>query len=299
MSHQWGPADAARLNGPGADLFDSFGRTLTHGQYAVVSGEAIIYGSREQMAALGRTMAATFAARNVGPAVTFDADGFRAWLESPNEPGVEGSAPSRQVGPLLSTAHQRLDGHAGWLVETTLDMLRGVAERPHPAVPAPWAYGDGVSGVKVWATAAAEGGSDGGLVGEVTVDGTALSLGRLTEEELVPAIYDVLPGYEAAEHALAAVADRVNDLAARFRAAQARMPADGPFDELDTGDIERALFALAEYTRGNADLSNPQKKVAERVAQIARGMDEGEEAIDGEFVDDDEKPPYRDNETAA
>ncbi len=149
-------------------------------------------------------------------AVTFDPEQFRAWLDAANEPGVPGSQTNQQVSPLLSTAYQRGDGEAGWLVETTLDMLHSVTGR-HPDAPQPWVYGEGVHGVRVWATAHPEGGPDGGLAGEVTVDGAALSLGRISEGVLVPGEDAVMPGYEATAYALAAVAEQVNVVAGKYR----------------------------------------------------------------------------------
>lgn len=221
-------------------------------------------------------------------AVLFDIDGFRAWLHAPNEPHVEGSATNVAVSPLLSAAYQRLDGDAGWLVETTLDMLRSVTQRIHPAVPVPWAYGDGVADVRVWATADEEGGPDGGLAGEVTVDRVVLSLGRLDEKDLVPPIYDVLPGYEAAEHALAAVAKRVNHVAARFRVIPRGKPVDWPFGSLGYAEITKALQALAQMWRSartgtpkRVPLSAEHRAVADAVLTAA----DAAEVIDAEVVD--------------
>ena len=185
-------------------------------------------------------------------AVTFDADGFRAWLDAPTKLRVPGTPSNRQNNPLLSAAYQRLDGEAGWIVEATLFALRG-APQPHPAVPAPWVYAPDVSDVRVWATAAAEGGPDGGLVGEVTVDGIRLSLGQLSEADLVPQIYDLLPGYEAAEHALTALSERVNAVAEQFRLAVKR----GALDEhaggrVFEGEVVEATPAWPQGDNGRA-----------------------------------------------
>ncbi len=139
--------------------------------------------------------------------VTFDQAAYRTWLTEPADLG-DGEAASRyDAVPQLATAYQRHDGDAGWLTEQTLDHLRATAV---------WTYGPGVSDVQVWTTAGVESPTDG-ISGEVTVDGFVLSLGRLTEQELVPTEHDVLPGYEAAEHGLTALAERVNSVVEVFR----------------------------------------------------------------------------------
>ncbi len=145
------------------------------------------------------------------PAVTFDADGFRAWLDARNDGGAGGAANNLIANPLLDTAYQPIDGETGFLVETTLHALhRAPGQRA-------WVYGAGVSDVKVWSTTHPEGGPDGGLAGQVTVDGAVLSLERLTDDDLVPRQHNILPGYEAAAHALDALAGQVDFVARRYR----------------------------------------------------------------------------------
>jgi hypothetical protein len=146
-------------------------------------------------------------------AVTFCWASFRCWKDF--QPEGEGTPSNQEKSELLSAAYQRLDGEAGWILETTLSALH----EPVPAdklMPA-WQYFPGVSDCRVWSTAAAEGGPDGGVVGEVTVDGVRLSLGRLTVDDLITSEDAVMPGWEAAELALFNLAERVNEVAAAFR----------------------------------------------------------------------------------
>lgn len=142
-------------------------------------------------------------------AVTFNPEAFAAWLDAPIHPR-EGTETHKDVSPLLRTAYQRQDSEGGWLAETTLDMLRTAPE------PAPWTYGPDVTKVTVWTVAAPEGLSDG-IAAEVHVDGFVVSAGQIKESELIPGDAPVLPGYEAAQMALAALAERVNLVVSAFR----------------------------------------------------------------------------------
>lgn len=139
-------------------------------------------------------------------AVTFDTAAFGEWLDSRTTADPE-SPTNRDASETLSTAYQVDDVGAGWLAEEVLDLMRGTDV---------WVYQPGVSAVQVWTAAGVETPTDG-IVGEVTVDGFVLSLGRLTDFELIHAEHNVLPGYEAAGHVLTMLADRVNSTAAAFR----------------------------------------------------------------------------------
>lgn len=273
MSNLWSSVDTAGVFGPGYEFDGGEGQRLEEGQYAVAAGEygdkSVIYGDRAAMLDLGRRMVAAFADQPPADAVAFDAEKFRAWLDTST-----GNGTIRDTEP-LSIAYQHLDGDSGWLVETVLHMLHNTAWHGKSG----WTYGDGVTQVKVWATAAAEGGPDGGLTGEVIVDGMPLSLGRMTERELIPAEHDTLPGYEAAEYALTAIAEQVNNVAARARALR---PAGVIGFSRD--DVECALLTLVEY-RNSAptlpDLSKKQVDVVKRVEEWAQD----EDVIDGEVVE--------------
>lgn len=212
-------------------------------------------------------------------AVTFDPNAFRVWLDTPAGTTEAGSETNREGNPFLRTGYQRLDGEAGWMVENVLHQLHTTRSRPHPSVGPAWAYGEGVSEVRVWATACPEGGPDGGLAGQVTVDGAPLAIARMADKELVPPLYDLLPGYEAAEHALTALAERVNEIVSRYR--PTHRPA-GPLGELDADDVECALRTLAEYhlESGEPDLSIRQQEVADKVVGLLAADDDDEDDDD-------------------
>lgn len=287
MTNKWGDASQAGVFGPGHEFDGGDGQTLEEDQYAVAAGETIIFGSRDELLALGQRMVVAFADDQGQQAATFDVEAFRAWLDSDTETGK-----IRDVAP-LSTAYQRLDGDGGWLVEAVLDMLRDAAWHGQSG----WALDGGVSQLKVWAIAAPDGGADGGLAGEVVVDGITASLGRITERELISGEHDTIPGYEAAERALTALAGRVNDVAARVRAVR-----PSGVVGLTAADIETALATLVEY-RDSApslpELSERQIEVAERVALWLAGDDVEPDSIviEGKIVDDGR--PYSAYDAAA
>lgn len=223
-------------------------------------------------------------------AVTFDAEAFTAWLDGPISAGT--AAPrNRDAVPMLATAYQQYDGEAGLLVE---EVLRRLASSPQTGGTPVWSHGLGVADVRVWPTAAGVDGPDGGLTGEVTVDGVVLSLGYLTEDGLIAGQFDVMPGYEAAGHALSALAAQINTVAAAFRANRPAPAGDWAFAEMSTADVEAALITLAEYV-DNASapdtLSTRQMEVALQVRRIAGGLgvgtdDEDEDTVvDAELVD--------------
>lgn len=147
-------------------------------------------------------------------AVAFDRAAYQAWLNAPSKdnPEVTNCAASQ----VLSTAWQRDGGEGGWLLEAALTDIRDL-DGTLTGNRRPWAHGPGVTGVRVWAIADPEGAATGGVTGEVVVNGVPLSLGDIGEGDLVPAVHDVLPGDEAAELALTALAERVNEVAAHFR----------------------------------------------------------------------------------
>lgn len=265
---RWGTASGADFVRPG-DQADSVSVGLKDGELAVASEDVAIYGSREELAKLGRRIVAEYSEKPAGPAVTFDQDAFRVWLDEDAHGDRSGTI--REANTYLSTGYHRLDGQAGWLVESVLSDLHITADRTrHPSVGAPWQYGEGVGELRVWTIAAPEGGPDGHLVGQVMVDGTLLALGKLTAAQLVPDTYEMLPGYEAAQHALTALAERVNEVAAAYR--PLHRPA-GAFGQLDEDDVECALRTLREHADGTPDFSPRQMEVIELVRQCVRAAD--------------------------
>lgn len=202
------------------------------------------------------------------PAVTFDPVAFQAWLGEPAK-GSDGT--NLDANPVLNTAYQRRSGEAGWLVETTLAALNELTGNPM------WEYGEGVRNAKVWSLAHAEGGPDGGVAGEVMVDGVPVSLFMLTEAELVPQDTELVPGYEAAEYALNALAQRINDVAAAARRVTARRAGAGIGGQLTDDEVEQALTVLANVwlsarvDGGRKRVTKEQEAVAEKVLRLAAG----------------------------
>jgi hypothetical protein len=145
-------------------------------------------------------------------AVTFDGDAFKAWLNAPNSSGQGGYATNLAANPLLGTAYQRPDGESGWLLHSTLPALLRDQQQTV------WTYGPAVTSARVWPTADPEGGADGGVAGAVTVDGVYLSLGRLSDTDLIPTGFDVLPAADVAGHALSVLAERIGHVARMYRA---------------------------------------------------------------------------------
>lgn len=145
-------------------------------------------------------------------AVTFNQPAFRTWVNLHSRDGGPGAGTYSEV---FTTGYQRNSGEAGWLVEAALACARDSVLADGTAV---WSYGPGVGAVRVWAIADPEGGQNG-IVGEVIADNVVLSLGHIPDNELVRVETPMLPGYEAAELALAGLADRVVAVVEQFRAA--------------------------------------------------------------------------------
>lgn len=213
-------------------------------------------------------------------AARFDQTAFRAWLEQPTTT-PEGEISKYDAVPDLATGWQRHDGQGGWLATAVLDALAGDAGQ------AVWAYGPGVSGLTLWATESPESGADGGVVAEVTVEGVRMSLGYVSADELVATEQDVLPGYEAAELALTALAERVNLAVDAYRSGTAGgTPVGelwgGEFGPLTGTEIRAALVTLAELFSGvdTADLSELQINVTNKVLALWREHT----AVDAEIV---------------
>jgi hypothetical protein len=210
-------------------------------------------------------------------AVLFDQVAYKAWLGQPTKT-PEGECSKYDAIPELGDGWQRHDGNGGWLASVVLEALRN-----EPQV---WSYGEGVGDLKVWPTEAPESGPDGGLTGEITVNGVPLSLGHIPADELIPTDQDMLPAYEAAELALATLSDRI-DVAYRqlHRSGAGRPMGDlfiGPYGPLTGADIQVALTTLAElFDTGSLEtLSEPQLAMADRVLALWRE----DTAVDGEIV---------------
>jgi hypothetical protein len=226
-------------------------------------------------------------------AVTFDVEAFAAWLDGPSTAGT--AAPiNRDVHSALATAYQQHDGEAGWLVEQLLDWLRTAPQVGTPV----WAYGPGVTDVRVWATAAAEDGPDGGLAGEVIVDGVVLSLGKLAEKDLIPSDALVMPGHEAAAHALSALAAQVNAVAGAYRSNRAA----GLASRFTGEQLDQALTVMAkmwQFARTgqpkNVTVTGEHRATADAVLAAV----EDSKPVDGVIVDDGKPYSAYDTQAAA
>lgn len=216
-------------------------------------------------------------------AVVFSRDAFRAWLHAPS--AADTGEANWETVELLTTPYRSDDGQGGWLAEAALNAVRdadGV-----------WVYGTGVDQVRVWAVADAEGAPDYGLVGEVVVDGAPLSLGHMSETDLIPAGTDMMPGYDAAELVLTALAQRIVTVAAWYRAMNA-WPArkSGLAAQLSDEQLDLALTALAALhsTNGPSGLFDDERKAAETVVRVVdadrkRRADADAEVVDAEIVE--------------
>ena len=142
-------------------------------------------------------------------AVTFDQPTFRAWLTATSQ---DSDYSNKEAVEVLATGYQQDSGDAGWLIEGALFAVRD-AKLGDASI---WSYGPGVGAVRVWPVADPEAGQDG-IFGEVIADGVVLSLGHVTDRDLVRVEAPMMAGYEAAEVALAGLADRVNKVVGQFR----------------------------------------------------------------------------------
>lgn len=206
-------------------------------------------------------------------AVLFDQTAFRVWLQQP-------STKTPAAVDVLADGWQRHDGQGGWLATVVLDALHDEHETT-------WVYGPGVSDLKLWVTEAPESGPDGGVTAEVLVDGVRLSLGHIPADELIATEQDLLPGYEAAELALAELAERVNLAADAFRQSGAAPVGEfwgGEFGALTGVEVRAALISLAELFSGVDvdDLSGPQLAVTNKVIALWREST----VVDAEIVED-------------
>lgn len=217
--------------------------------------------------------------------VLFDQAAYRIWLEQPTTAPDGAETSKYDAIPDLAVGWQRHEGQGGWLAEVVLGALRDDAGQQV------WTYGPGVSGLRLWATEAPDTGADGGVVAEVTVDGVPLSLGHLADNELVSTGWDLMPGYEAAELALAELAERASAAAAHHRRSY---PVGDLFGfwwgPLSGNEIDQALTTMVDVVNGDTDLSGPQLAVIDRVLALRTAADDAEitddaEIVEGEIVD--------------
>lgn len=166
----------------------------------------------EQVRVLGRHALV----EHTGAAVTFDREAFGVWCGEPDRSGR--GTRGQWLG--LNGTFDSFDHDAAALVENVLFELR---QTPHV-----WRTGPGVRDVAIWRTADAEG-VDGGGVVTVNVDGVELSAGHLQAGDLVYG--DGEPDgrlrtatADAAEMAIANIAEAVNEAAARYRTHTAALP---------------------------------------------------------------------------
>src|SRR3954451_9258516 len=196
--------------------------------------------------------------------VSFDQEAFRAWLAAPCDPSAEGSPSNIDANPVLATAYLRSEGEAGWLAVQAYDAIRHAAQV--------WTFAPGVSDLRLWPTAAAEGGNDG-VTGEIDVDGVKLSIGQLDDGELVTDEQTVLPGYEAAELALTAVAGQVNGAVTAFQKSLGDLIAlPGRYAGLSAATVAEALDHLGALYDDwpNNSLDGRQVQVVEQITSMWR-----------------------------
>ncbi len=218
-------------------------------------------------------------------AVTFDPAQFRVWLDTPAD-STDPQSPSVRDDGYLGSAWQRAAGETGWMLESLLSDL--MDSNDEAAVKA-WAYGAGVDALRVWAVAEPEEGATGGVAGEVVVSGMPLSLGHISERDLVDSEHDVLPGWEAAELMLAELARRA-DTAVRWYLRVTQLPPG--FEGLDAVQIELALQVLAKVwqfsrnggTPKHVTVTGEQHAAADAVLATVEAVVAAAPVVDGEIV---------------
>jgi hypothetical protein len=216
-------------------------------------------------------------------AVDFDWTVYRAWLDLVQLNSVDGRT-NRDSVEAFTTGYQKGSDEAGWLVEAALNAVRDATVGDGVDV---WATGPGVGNVYVWTVADPEGGQSG-ITGEVIVDGVPLSLGKLDDDELVHTEEPMLPGWEAAEQALATLADQVNTVVAHYR--KTTGPNYPGFEDLSHTDIREALVTLALTVLGGDEITPSQAALGRRVARLwaqneVAGTDA--EVVEAEIVDNE------------